>query len=181
MAVLVVLAMLLVAPRGTCQAQEPALPGQKPIAGQTAADYRETRSSHPPRNGEPAPRKADRRNAPRNADRQNAGTLHADRQSARQSRRRAMVQVAALALVGILLLGAFLLALPIVWGHRLRRMSRQPASSCAPLNPLWFLKPPQPKAGEARTGEEEFADEERDATPGPDEPSSSEPDGRGPA
>jgi hypothetical protein len=82
----------------------------------------------------------------------------------RPSQRRAIVQVAALALVGILLLGTFLVVLPIVWGHRLRRMSRQPAPSCAPSNPFWFLKPSQPKAGETLTGEAEDGSTGTDAS-----------------
>ena len=44
-------------------------------------------------------------------------------------------------LAGIIVGGAMLLALVVIWGNRTRRLARSPLPPVAPRDELWFLKP----------------------------------------
>ncbi len=62
-------------------------------------------------------------------------------------RRRKMAEVGLLILYGIIIVGLFLVGMVVVLGRRYRRLARQAAPQCKPIDPFWYLKSdPQTRA-----------------------------------
>jgi hypothetical protein len=56
---------------------------------------------------------------------------------------------------GILICGVALVALALLWGHRIRRIARQPLPKVAPRDELWYLKATdKPEIGDTNVGED---------------------------
>ncbi|MFN0054859.1 MAG: hypothetical protein ACKV0T_22025 [Planctomycetales bacterium] len=49
---------------------------------------------------------------------------------------------------GILIIGVGLISAALLWGHRVRRIARQPLPKVAPHDPFWHLKGPKGPAAE---------------------------------
>lgn len=71
-----------------------------------------------------------------------------------EARRRAY-SMGVVMLGGILICGVSLVALALLWGHRMRRIARQPLPKVAPRDDLWYLKATdKPDIGDTNVGEE---------------------------
>jgi len=57
-----------------------------------------------------------------------------------KSRKRAVVWSALFLVVGIAVLGVFLIVVVLLWGIRLRRRNRTRKPPPAPFDPLWYLR-----------------------------------------
>ena len=73
--------------------------------------------------------------------RDRASNSTAENKQAGESERQRNAVSAMLALLGIVIVGVAFLSLVVLWGHRIRRMAREPIAKQSRPDELWYLKP----------------------------------------
>lgn len=144
----------------TAAAQETAAPSEKAVPAESAVSVPPVARDQPPQPGDEPPDAS----AAGTADVGTAGVEHGAETAEEHREKEKMANVALVLLVGIASAGILLIAGVLIWGSRVRRISRH-REKAAPLDPLWYLRGSPPLEADARPPGDETS-----RSPGPGSP-----------
>lgn len=152
---LLCIVLLTTADYRAAAAQETAVPSEKAVPAETAEPELPAARNQPPEPGdEPQAAGADG----------TAAVEHGPETAEEHREKEKMANVALVLLVGIASAGILLIAGVLIWGSRVRRISRH-REKAAPLDPLWYLRGSPPLEADASPPGDETS-----PSPGPGSP-----------